>query len=168
MHLGVAKAAGLAPMPVAMLSAELRANAAKTRREGIAVYGAMLMKRNPREAYLRWLSENHQVDIVKDERGRINTRQRKDYFQEYRIFDKTHPEKALWVAHFHYDTLNDQADNFTVAHLKFADAYLQDQSEKARLELETFDSVDNALRRIVSPAVRDLFLKAQPTASTQP
>jgi hypothetical protein len=101
---------------------------------------------------------------VKDERGRIRTKQRKDYFQEYKIFDKTHNDKTLWVAHFHYDNLTDPDDRFTVAHLKFADAYLQEQPAKTRQELDTFDAVDNALRRVVNPAVRDLFLKPGPKA----
>jgi hypothetical protein len=150
-----------AEFPVARLPAELRSGAARARREGVAVYGAMLMGRKPRETYLKWLSANDQVEIVKDARGRIRTKQRKDFFQEYRILDKTRQNKALWVAHFHYDRLADPDEQFTAAHLKFADAYLQEMPATTRLELGNFDAVDNALRRIVDPAIRDLFLKAE-------
>jgi hypothetical protein len=146
------------------LSTELRTGATTLRHEGVSVYGAMLMKRKPREAYLKWLTENDQVKIVKNESSRIKTKQRMDYFQEYKILDKTHNNKPLWVAHFHYDNLTDPDDRFTVAHLKFADAYLQEQPTKTRQQLETFDAVDNALRRIVNPTVRDLFLKPEPKA----
>jgi hypothetical protein len=151
-----------ADFPVASLSPQLRVGAARARREGISVYGAMLMGRKPRETYLKWLKEHDQVEIVKDERGRIKTQQRKDYFQEYRILDKTRQNKVLWVAHFHYDNLIDAGDKPTAAHLKFADAYLQELPATARQELSTFDAVDNALRRITDPAVRDLFLTAEP------
>ncbi|WP_419712769.1 dermonecrotic toxin domain-containing protein [Pseudomonas sp. NFX224] len=151
--------------PVGELSTELRQGAAKARREGIRVYGAMLMTRKPREAYLKWLHDHGQVEVVKDERGRIKTRQRKDYFQEYRIIDKTRQDRPLWVAHFHYDRLNDPDDRFTAAHLKFADSFLQQLPTQTRQQLENFDGVDNALRRIVNPQVRALFVKpAQPVS----
>jgi hypothetical protein len=153
--------------PVASLVPQLRADAVKIRHEGTTVYGAMLMKRKPREAYLKWLNEHDQVEIVKDQRGRIRTKQRKDFFQEYRILDKAR-NKPLWVAHFHYNNLTDPDDGFTVAHLKVADGYLQEQPAKTRTELETFDAVDNALRRIVNPQARDLFLQPQPKAPAGP
>jgi hypothetical protein len=148
--------------PISSLSQQLRDGAARARREGVAVYAAILMGRKPRETYLKWLIDHDQVEIVKDERGRIKTRQRKDFFQEYRILDKTRQNKALWVAHFHYDKLADADDRFTAAHLKFADSYLQELPARKRQELEHFDAVDNALRRIVKPQVRDLFLTAAP------
>ncbi|WP_240321664.1 dermonecrotic toxin domain-containing protein [Pseudomonas fluorescens] len=151
--------------PVASLSPELRAGATATRTEGNAVYGAMLKQRKPRETYFRWLHENGQVDVVKDERGRIRTRQRGDYFQEYRILDKANGGRPMWVAHFHYERMSDADAQYTIAHLKFADAYLQSLDEKTRLTLSTFDAVDNAMRRIVDPTVRDLFLKPQAVAS---
>jgi hypothetical protein len=151
-----------ADFPVGSLGTELREGAARVRRESISVYGAMLMERKPREAYLKWLNEHDQVEIVKDERGRIKTKQRKDYFQEYRIGDKTRQNRPLWVAHFHYDNLTDPDDQFTAAHLKFADGYLQELPAKTRSELSVFDAVDNALRRIVNPMVLDLFLKPEP------
>ncbi|MFJ3371781.1 dermonecrotic toxin domain-containing protein [Pseudomonas sp. NPDC086251] len=153
-----------AEFPVASLTSELREGAARARREGISVYGAMLMGRKPRETYLKWLSDHDQVEIVKDERGRIKTQQRRDYFQEYRILDKTRQNKVVWVAHFHYDHLTDAGDKPTAAHLKLADAYLQELPATTREEMSTFDAVDNALRRITDPAVRDLFLALEPKA----
>lgn len=148
--------------PIGSLSDELRSGASKLRHEGIVVYGAMLMERKPRATNLQWLHEHDQIEIAKDARGRIKTKQRKDYFQEYRILDKTHQNKPLWVAHFHYDTVTDPDKDFTAAHLKFADGYLQTLPAKTREELNTFDAVDHALRRIINPAVRDLFLKPAP------
>jgi hypothetical protein len=151
-----------ADFPVGSLNTELREGAARVRGEGINVYGTMLMGRKPREAYLKWLQEHSQVEIIKDQRGRIKTKQRKDYFQEYKIVDKTRHNRPLWVAHFHYDKLTDPDDQFTAAHLKFADEYLQELPAKTRQELNTFDAVDNALRRVVNPQVLDLFLKPEP------
>lgn len=156
------KAAGFNENALEALGDRLREAATKSRAEGNTVYGAMLMERKPRATYLQWLHEHDQVEIVKDARGRIKTKQRKDYFQEYRILDKTHQNKPLWVAHFHYDTMTDPDDGFTAAHLKFADGYLQTLPAQTREELNTFDAVDHALRRIISPAVRDLFLKPAP------
>lgn len=153
--------------PVGSLSAELRAGAEKTRREGVNLYGAMLIKRRPRETYLKWLMEHDQVLIIKDAHGRIKTKQRKDYFQEYGIFDKTRQNKALWVAHFHYNELTDPDERFTAAHLKFAAGYLKELPAKTRQELDVFDALDNALRRIVDPAIRDLFLKPKPSGTPE-
>lgn len=161
-HVNAVMARRSADFPVGTLGTDLREGAARTRREGISVYGAMLMARKPREAYLKWLHDNGQVEIVKDPRGRIKTKQRKDFFQEYRILDKTHQKKTLWVAHFHYDNLTDPDDRFTAAHLKFADGFLQELPVKTRQELDNFDAVDNALRRILNPMVRDLFVKPEP------
>lgn len=153
------------PLPIALLSEELREGATRTQADGIATYAAMLKQRKPRETYFHWLHDNGQVTVIKDSRGRIRTRHRGDYFQEYRILDKADSDKPLWVAHFHYDQLKDADELYTIAHLKFADAYLQTLDEKARQTLNTFDAVDNALRRIVDPTVRDLFLKATPVTT---
>lgn len=159
------RAAKLDSWPVAALSPDLRAGATITRTEGNAVYGEMLKQRKPRETYFHWLYDNGQVDVVKDERGRIRTRQRGDYFQEYRILDKAKGGRPMWVAHFHYERKSDADAQYTIAHLKFADAYLQTLDEKTRQTLSTFDAVDNAMRRIVDPTVRDLFLKPQPAGT---
>ncbi|MDB5997797.1 MAG: hypothetical protein JWP42_4933 [Pseudomonas sp.] len=160
------RAKGEEPPPVGTLGRELRDGAARTRALGVAAYAGMLKKRKPREAYLQWLAKNDQVEIEKDPHGRIRTKGRKDYFQEYRILDKANENKALWVAHFHYDNLKTPDDQLTVAHLKFADAYLLTLDAKTRQTMETFDAVDNVLRRPVDPAARDLFLK--PQAAEQP
>ena len=156
------KSAKKDPWPVASLSANLREGATRTRAEGIETYAAMLKQRKPRETYFHWLHDNAQVGVIKDPRGRIRTRHRGDFFQEYRILDKTNADKPLWVAHFHYDQLKDADELYTIAHLKFSDAYLQTLDDKTRQTLNTYDAVDNALRRIVDPQVRDLFLKPEP------
>lgn len=150
------------PMPVSSLPAELRERAIETRAEGITTYASMLKQRKPRATYLLWLAKNDRVVIVKNKGGRIRTKQRKDYFQEYRILDKANADKPLWVAHFHYDSLADPDAQFTAAHLKFADDYLKTLDSKTRQTMENFDGFDNALRRIVDPQVRDLFLQPQP------
>ncbi|WP_426203385.1 dermonecrotic toxin domain-containing protein [Pseudomonas sp. TWP3-1] len=147
------------PLPIASLSDDLREGATRTHADGITTYAAMLKQRKPREAYFHWLQSNAQVEVVKDERGRIRTRHRGDYFQEYRILDQANGGKPLWVAHFHYEHMTDADDAYTAAHLKFADAYLLTLDAKTRQTLNSFDAVDNALRRIVDPQVRDLFLK---------
>ncbi|WP_192562892.1 dermonecrotic toxin domain-containing protein [Pseudomonas gozinkensis] len=150
------------PWPITSLSPNLQAGATLTHADGITTYAAMLKQRKPRETYFHWLHDNAQVEVIKDIRGRIRTRHRGDYFQEYRILDKTNAHAPLWVAHFHYDHLKDADESYTIAHLKFADAFLQTLDEKTRQTLNTFDAVDNALRRIVNPTVRDLFLKPAP------
>lgn len=150
------------PLPIASLSDNLREGATRTHADGITAYAAMLKQRKPREAYFHWLLSNAQVEVIKDERGRIRTRHRGDYFQEYRILDKANGGQPLWVAHFHYDHMTDVDEAYTAAHLKFADAHLLTLDEKTRQTLNNFDAVDNALRRIVDPQVRDLFLKPQP------
>ncbi len=152
------------PWPIASLIPSLREGATRTHADGIATYATMLKQRKPRETYFHWLHDNGQVNVIKDPRGRIRTRHRGDYFQEYRILDKANANKPLWVAHFHYDQLGDADELYTIAHLKFADAYLQTLDDKTRQTLDTFDAVDNALRRIVDPQVRDLFLKPQADA----
>ena len=156
---------GQEPLPVALLSEELREGATRTHADGIATYAAMLKQRKPRETYFHWLHDNAQVEVIKDTRGRIRTRHRGDYFQEYRILDKANADKPLWVAHFHYDQLKDADELYTIAHLKFADSYLQTLDENTRQTLNTFDAVDNALRRIVDPTVRDLFLRPAPVTT---
>ncbi|WP_095187847.1 dermonecrotic toxin domain-containing protein [Pseudomonas sp. Irchel 3E19] len=157
-----ARATGAENLPVGSLAEELRAGAELTRTTGVTTYATMLKQRKPRTAYLQWLLANDQVAIVKDTRGRIRTKQRKDYFQEYQILDKTNHNKPLWVAHFHYDDQTVADEQCTVAHLKLADAYLLTLDAKTRQALDTFDAVDNVLRRLDKPADRDLFLKPQP------
>ncbi|WP_085655917.1 MULTISPECIES: DUF6543 domain-containing protein [unclassified Pseudomonas] len=165
---GRMSASGNTPYAFSRLSQDLRSAAAKCNREGIRIYGDMIKRRKPRETYLQWLHEHGQVNIVKDPRGRIRTRQRKDWFQEYRVLDKTQQNKPLWVAHFHYANVTDAEGGFTVAHLKPADEYLKSLPEAARQELGTFDEVDNALRRLIKPEAIDLFLKVRSPAPPGP
>lgn len=149
-----------ADFPIATLSAELRTAATRLRREGISVYGSMLTGRRPRK--LSAMVARTQSGADRQRRTwphSHETTQR--FFQEYRVLDVSRQNKTLWVAHFHYNNLADPDEQFTAAHLKFADSYLQNLSSKSRQGLEHFDAVDNLLRRIVTPAVRDLFLHPQ-------
>ena len=139
--------------PVASLPGELRAKATRLRKEGIKTRAMMLKERYPRQAYLQWMLSNNQVRIVKNEQGRIKTKQRKDYFEEYRILDFTNKDQPLWLAHFHYDTLGAAKEQFTAAHLKIADQHLATLSVERRKELMDLAPIDYVLRAITEPAV---------------
>ena len=110
---------------------------------------------------MQWLLDNNQVRIVRNEQGRIKTKKRQDYFQEYRILDSSHNDQVLWLAHFHYDSLEAPVHQFSVAHLKIADPRLQQFSKEQRLALTTLAPVDYVLRRISDPS---LFLKLEQQA----
>lgn len=147
---------GASPFPVGNLSSELRSAAHNLRRQGIAVRASLLKDRQPRQAYVQWLLDNHQVRIVRNAQGRIRTKQRKDYFQEYQILDITQQDQPLWLAHFHYDSLEAPPAHFTAAHLKIADAHLQPFTAERRQALTNLAPIDYVLRRISNP---DLFLQ---------
>jgi hypothetical protein len=155
------RAAGQTPPPVATLAAELDSAAVQLRAKGIATRASLLKERQPRQAYLQWLLDNHQVRIEPNDQGRIRTRKRRDYFQEYRILDITNNDQPLWLAHFHYDSVDAPREQFTAAHLKIAEPYLQTFSAERRQALTTLAPIDYVLRRISDPT---LFFKleAQP------
>lgn len=146
-------------LPVGDLSGNLTAAALRLRAQGISVRANLLKNRQPRQAYLQWLLDNQQVRIVRNAQGRIRTQQRRDYFQEYRILDTTHNDQPLWVAHFHYDALETPADQFSAAHLKIAEPYLQQFTPEQRQALTTLAPIDYVLRRINNPS---LFLTLEP------
>ncbi|WP_053163971.1 dermonecrotic toxin domain-containing protein [Pseudomonas sp. P1.8] len=146
---------------VANLPAMLRGNANRLREEGIKTRAMMLKARKPRQAYLQWMLSNEQVRIVKNEQGRIRTKQRKDYFQEYRILDLTNKDQPLWLAHFHYATPEAAQEKFTAAHLKIADQHLATLSAERQKELTDLAPIDYVLRAITDPAV---FFNLQPKA----
>ena len=146
---------------VATLPAMLRGNANRLRKEGIKTRAMMLKARKPRQAYLQWMLSNEQVRIVKNEQGRIRTKQRKDYFQEYRILDLTNKDQPLWLAHFHYDTLEAGQERYTAAHLKIADQHLATLSAERQKELSDLAPIDYVLRAISDPA---MFFNLEPKA----
>lgn len=146
-------------LPVGDLSGNLGSAALRLRAQGISVRANLLKNRQPRQAYLQWLLDNQQVRIVRNAQGRIRTQQRRDYFQEYRILDTTHNDQLLWVAHFHYDALETPADQFSAAHLKIAEPYLQQFTPEQRQALTTLAPIDYVLRRISNPL---LFLTLEP------
>jgi hypothetical protein len=108
------------------------------------------------------MQENKQIDVSRNEQGRIRTKQLGDYFQEYRIFDKANTHQPIWVAHFHYPTVNSPADNPSTAHLKVSDDYLKTLTPDQQVALSTFEPIDGVLRKIDDPVLRKLFLDLEP------
>lgn len=155
------RAAGQTPPPVATLASELNSAAVQLRAKGIAIRASLLKERQPRQAYLQWLLDNNQVRIERNDQGRIRTRKRRDYFQEYRILDITNNNQPLWLAHFHYDSVNAPLEQFTAAHLKIAEPYLQQLTAERRQALTTLAPIDYVLRRI-SDSTLFFKLEAQP------
>ncbi|MVV47469.1 hypothetical protein EJA72_04250 [Pseudomonas sp. PB120] len=152
---------GGAPIPVASLSAELRDGASRLRKEGVSVRADLYTRRKPTQSTFKWMHENVQLDISRDKRGRIQTRGLGDFFQEYRIADKTR-DKPLWVAHFHYETRSSPASAPTAAHLKVADDYLKTLALEQQRVLNIVEPIDGVLRKIDDPALRKLFLDLEP------
>jgi hypothetical protein len=146
-------------LPVATLSLELNEAANRLRAQGVTTRASLLKERQPRQAYLQWLLDNGQVRIDRNEQGRIRTKQRRDYFQEYRILDIGNKDQPLWLAHFHYDSLDAPPEQFTAAHLKIADNHLQTFTAERRQALTTLAPIDYVLRRISDSA---LFLNLEP------
>lgn len=149
-------------LPVASLPLELREGAAKMRREGIATRAKMLKARKPRQADFQWLLEHAQVRLWRNNTGRIKTQQYNDYFQEYQILDTANQDQPLWLAHFHYPTLDTPASRFTAAHLKIAEQHLQQFSPEASQTLSTRSPWDNYLRTLSDPVLQAAFLQLEP------
>jgi hypothetical protein len=138
--------------------------AAKTLREaGKSVRASLYKMRKPTQAIFRWMHENAQIELRRD-KGRILTRQLGDYFQEYRILDKTNKDQELWVAHFHYKTLESPRDTPTTAHLKISESYLKTLTDEQRKILVTAEPIDGVLRKIEDPDLRKLFFDLEPAA----
>jgi hypothetical protein len=153
------RATGGTPLPVGNLSLELNEAATRLRAQGVTTRASLLKERQPRQAYLQWMLENGQVRIDRNEQGRIRTKQRRDYFQEYRILDISNKDQPLWLAHFHYDSLDAPPERFTAAHLKIADSHLQTFTGERRQALTTLAPIDYVLRRISDST---LFLNLEP------
>jgi hypothetical protein len=156
------RSTGKQPPPVSGLSEEMRGRADRLRKEGISTRTKMLRKRKPRQEYFQWLHENRQIKIVRNEQGRVRTKGRKDYFQEYRILDATNKYQELWVAHFHYETLESNATQPTAAHLKVSEKYLATLEPGLRQQLAILQPIDYLLRRITSASTQSLFLTLEP------
>jgi len=156
------RAATGTPPPVATLSKELRSAAVRLRATGISVRASMLKKRKPRLEYLQWLHENGQVRLVRNKEGRIKTKGKGDYFQEYQILDIARNDQPLWLAHFHYAAADSPAAEPTAAHLKVADSYLDTLDMELKGQLLDLEPRDYVVRRITDPAIRSLFLALEP------
>ena len=157
----IKKAEGTPPA-VASLGLELREAATRLRKEGVGVRARLYKQRKPVQSAFRWMHENQQVELRRDKQGRIQTKQLGDYFQEYRILDKTNKNSALWVAHFHYETLKSPGDKPKAVHLKISDDYLKTLTPELQALLNTVEPIDGVLRRIVNPELLKLFLDLEP------
>jgi hypothetical protein len=144
--------------PIASLSTEMRESATRVRREGVDIRASMYKLRKPTQTNFKWMHENAQLSLARDERGRIPTKQFGDYFQEFRILDKANNDQPLWVAHFHYKTLKTPADQPTTAHLKVADSYLATLTPDQQKTLNAFEPINGVLRKLSDPDLRKLFL----------
>jgi hypothetical protein len=153
--------AGGTPPPIATLNLELREAARRMRQEGVEVRTRLYQKRKPTQSAFKWLHENRQVEIRRDERGRIQTKGLGDVFQEYRILDKAN-NQAFWVAHFHYEALDSPAENPTAAHLKVSDDFLKTLAPEQQYVLSNVDPIDGVLRKLLDPDLRQLFLDLEP------
>lgn len=162
------RAASGTPPPVGSLSLELRDGATRLRSSGIEVRASMLKQRKPRLEYFQWLHDNAQVRLVRNQQGRVKTKSRGDYFQEYRILDIARNDQPLWLAHFHYAALDSPANQPTAAHLKVADTYLDTLDPALRQQLTSIEPVDYVFRRISDPATRGLFLALEPPPPASP
>lgn len=152
-------------LPVSTLSLELREAAIKVRAAGISTRASLYKERKPTQSSFKWMHENEQIRITRNEQGRIRTKQLGDYFQEYLVLDKTSNDHELWVAHFHYETVKSPGDKPATAHLKIADSYLKTLTPERQQELTTFEPIDGVLRKIEDPALRKLFLDLEPQAN---
>lgn len=154
--------AGASQMPVEHLPAELRSAAERIRTAGIGVHARMLKLKKPRQTYFQWLLANEQLTLRRDTRGRIRTQKGQDYFQEYQIQDRSRDDADLWVAHFHYISLDSPADQFTAAHLKVAEKYLASLAPTLKEQLSTLERVDYEQRKITDPHTLQAFLTLEP------
>ncbi|MHA3734236.1 hypothetical protein ACXR0M_01035 [Pseudomonas sp. Eth.TT006] len=148
-----ARQANRPPPPVGMLPLELQLGATRLREEGVRTRAGLLKERQPRLAYVQWMLDNRQIRIEKNPQGRIKTKKRQDYFLEYRVLDVTRQDQPLWLAHFHYDSLNTPQEQFTAAHLKIADEHLQQFTSERREALLALTPLDYVLRRISDPSL---------------
>lgn len=148
--------------PVATLSQELREASARVRKQGIETRANMYKLRKPTQGSFRWMHNNAQLKFTRNPLGRIQTKKRGDYFQEYSILDRTNKDQPLWVAHFHYKTAHSSAAQPETAHLKIADSYLETLTSEQQLALNTVQPVDGVLRRLTDLSLRDLFLALEP------
>ena len=147
--------------PVASLAPELRAAAVNMRNSGKSVRASLYKLRKPTQNILRWMHENAQIKLQRD-KGRTQTKQLGDYFQEYRILDSKNNDRELWLAHFHYQTLKSPVDAPTTAHLKISETYLKTLTEEQRNTLLTVEPIDGVFRKIDDPDLRKLFFDLEP------
>lgn len=98
------------------LVAQLELNSVRLRAEGKRLRISLITDLPPTAAHIDYLKDQGQVDIARRGRRRPLSGPRKDYMQEYEI--RSRDGKALWYAHFHYDSPQAAPTAFTAAHLK--------------------------------------------------
>ncbi|VVO79616.1 hypothetical protein PS862_01759 [Pseudomonas fluorescens] len=147
--------------PVRSLVPQLRAAAVTMRETGKSIRASLYKLRKPTQSIFRWMHENAQIELRRD-KGRIQTKQQGDYFQEYRILDRTNNARELWVAHFHYPSLKSPREYPTAAHLKISETYLKTLTEEQQKTFATVEPIDGVLRKIDDPALRKLFFDLEP------
>lgn len=147
--------------PVSSLSPQLRAAAINMRESGKSVRANLYKLRKPTQSIFRWMHENAMVKLQRD-KGRTQTKQLGDYFQEYRILDSKNNDRELWLAHFHYPSLESPVDAPTTAHLKISETYLKTLTEEQRKILTTVEPIDGVFRKIDEPDLRKLFFDLEP------
>lgn len=149
--------------PVAHLASEMLEAAAKMRASGKSVRASLYTLRKPTQSLFKWMYENAQIKLQRD-KGRIQTRQLGDFFQEYRVLDRSNNDRELWLAHFHYKTLKSPLDAPTTAHLKVSETYLKTLTEEQKKVLTTVEPIDGVLRKIDDPDLQKLFFDLEPAA----
>lgn len=92
---------------------------------------AYLNTRHPDARALRYLSEQHRLQIARTTiRKALSTPD--DYLDVYQIRDVQAPQAVLWEAHFHYRSVDAPARGFAKGHLKFWEP--RGKAREARME----------------------------------
>ena len=98
------------------LVAQLELNSVRLRAEGKRLRISLITDLPPTAANIDYLKAQDQVEIVRLGKRRPLSGPHKDYMQEYEV--RSRDGKALWYAHFHYDSPQAAPTAFTAAHLK--------------------------------------------------
>ncbi|MDF0731525.1 hypothetical protein P0Y43_12400 [Pseudomonas entomophila] len=88
--------------------------------QALALRTQAALAQKPRMGELRFLIDNHQVEVRKEGTRRLLARSKDrpdDYLDEYAI---SHDGVVLWYAHFHYRSADSERTAFTAGHLKTA------------------------------------------------
>ncbi|MCU1729142.1 hypothetical protein NTD86_19385 [Pseudomonas sp. 7P_10.2_Bac1] len=141
------------------LIAQLELNSVRLRTEGKRLRISLITDLPPTAAHIDYLKAQDQVEIVRLGRRRPLSGPRKDYMQEYEI--RSRDGKALWYAHFHYDSTDAPLTSFTAAHLKTEEQrFLSAQALYAQAG-STTDVIQIYRSKITLALAEKLFLAVQ-------